>query len=116
MAEIDVRVGTEVKKLLGIDKTFFDANLDQLGESIKLINNAIRDNGMVCTPLMSSWLVEIAYLVQTQVGRDKWEKEANANVDAMIQDAARALGSIRTDRKATSSRENGKRGGRPKKS
>ena len=115
MAEIDVRIRADVKKILGADKTFFDANLDQLGSCIKLINNAIRDNNMICTPLMSHWLVDIAYLVQTPIGRGKWEKEANANVDATVKAAARALGSIRTERKAASSAKNGKLGGRPRK-
>jgi len=127
MSEIDVRIRAEVKKILGVDKTFFDANLDQLGSCIKLINNAIRDNGMICTPLMSHWLVDIAYLVQTPAGRGRWEKEANANVGAMVRESASTLGKLggkvkspaksvaATARNAKRKAEGKPEGGRPRK-
>ena len=75
---------------------------------------------MDVTPKEASSLLRSAYSIASRNGEQtNWafKKSVGIELDSehKIQSAASILGSIKTDKKARSSAENGKKGGRPKK-
>ena len=78
-------------------------------------------NSMDVTPKEANSLLRSAYSIASRNGEqtnwDAFKKSVGIELDSehKIQSAASILGSIKTDKKAASSRENGKKGGRPKK-
>lgn len=108
------------KQLFASGRPTHDMTLDEAAESLKIIRDELYDNKFVANPVMVSHILDIAWLLSSPAARKQWEIDANRAVDDLEREAAATLGrkggSVKSERKTASSRENGLKGGRPKKS
>ena len=76
-------------------------------------------NSMDVTPKEANSLLRSAYSIAARNGEqtnwDAFKRSVGIELDSEHSKAASILGSIKTEKKAKSSAENGKKGGRPKK-
>lgn len=107
------------KQLFKADRTIQSMTLDEAAQSLRIIRNELYDNGLQANPIIVSHLLDVAWLLSSPKAQKKWEVDAKKEADDMIKSYAAELGrkggSVKSERKAASSRKNGLKGGRPKK-
>lgn len=96
-----------------------EMTLDEAAKSLLVMRDELYKNKFVANPVQVSHLLDVAWLLSSPNARIQWEVNANKKVDDMVSKYATELGrkggTVKSDRKAKSSAENGLKGGRPKK-
>lgn len=106
------------KNILASGRPIEDMTMEEAAQSLRIIRDELYDNKLQANPVMVSHMLDLAWFLSSPSARKKWEVDANKAVDVMVKEYATALGrkggSVKSDAKAAASRENGKKGGRPK--
>lgn len=96
-----------------------EMTLDEAAKSLLIIRDELYDNKFIANPVMVSHILDVAWLLSSPKARGQWEINANKKIEDLISEHAATMGrkggSVKSDRKAAASRENGKKGGRPRK-
>jgi len=106
------------KNLFANDRGPDDMSLDEAAQSLLIIREELYDNKFIANPVMASHILDIAWLLSSPAARKTWEINSQKAVDDMVTSYASEMGrkggSAKSPAKQSASRENGKKGGRPK--